>query len=233
MALIFIAIVAMIIVITLSTNVIIVITLTRTNSFNRCTKLHLSLFTMCDLITSLLIGSNVLMMENGYGRTLIKCKIITGLVLFMCNVMIIVFISMTMECISMLYVTGWLSKIRFSQKGWKISLRGIVTICIMIIDPAVLNVGLVIPLDSSYDDMTECLVINHSVHHPLALKVWIGQVCTTACITTILTIWLYYKLKNIEKRTDSLLNKKIRYTGITANNIVSNGSNKPDCNRSE
>ena len=232
MALIFNAVVIFTIATTFITNIIIVITLKRTKLFNHATKLHLSIFTICDLITGLLIGCNVLFIGNGYDMTLVQCKISIGFVLFMCNVMIITFISMTIECISMLYVKGWLSTIRFfGQKGRNISVRGYITLIIMIIHPAILNIGLVVPSKLVFDRDTECLAIMPSVYHPLALKIWTGQLCIAVCLSIVLNIWLYHKLKINGKRTESLLSKRKRYTGNAANNIMPNGSNHPDSKR--
>ena len=198
------------------TNFLIVITLFKSKSFNRSTKMHLSLFTICDFCTGILIGIKVLLEENEYVISSAFCKVIVGLILLMSNVMCNIYTSMTLECMSMLSLTGKLSQLRFFvQNGWKISQRGFVTIIILIVHPTVANIGLIIPFEIIQSKEFECLVNTPSVYHPLAFKVWTGQLFTVVSISIILIIWLVHQLKKANRHTEALFAKAKAYTGNT------------------
>ena len=113
MAVIFNSVVIGIISVILITNVTIVVTIATTKVFNRSTKFHMSLLTICDFLTGLIIAIKVLLEANGHIIPLNLCKMIMGFILTLSNVICQINISMTIECMSMISVTGILSKIRF------------------------------------------------------------------------------------------------------------------------
>ena len=243
MAGIFDAVVTGIISVIFITNITIVITIAKTKSFNRSTKFHLSVLTICDFLTGLFIAIKVLLEENGHIIPLELCKVIMGLIITLANVMCSINISMTIECMSMISVTGILSKLRFFNAiGWNLTKRGIITIIAIIIFSAMVNIGLIFPSEFEFESNYECIINTPFVYHPFALKIWTLQVFILVNTNVILLIWLGYQLKKTERRTNLLLNtNKLtsanpteNITAITSGNAEEiEGNNTSTANRSK
>ena len=193
----------------LLTNVLIVVTLSKTKSFSRATKLHISLFTICDGITGMLLGTRFLMESNGYSLPFIACKLIVAIISSTASAMFGIYISMTMECLSMVSIAGLLYGWNcLRPKSWKITRKGLINIFIIMVISTDSIIALILSAKPNNDEEYRCMFTSEAVLHPVALRFWACQSFVLFNANIILLIWLMIQIKQAEKRSRALLNRK-------------------------
>ena len=191
----------------LLTNALIVVTLSKTKSFSRATKLHISLFTICDGTTGLAIGLRFLLTSNGYILPLSFCKALLGIAAGASTSMLGFYTSMTIECLSMVSLSGLFSGWNFFQpKSWQLTRRGMINSVAIIVLAANSIIWLILSPPPENELNYKCVYT--SVAYPIALQVWAAQTFLFFNINIVILIWLVYQLKRSEKRTQALLNRQ-------------------------
>ena len=167
---------------------------------------------------SVLLGIKVVVESNEYPLPLSLCKVWIGFIMFTATAMADTYASMIFECLSMVSISGRLSKLICMRASGGVTKRGIITVIIIAIHSCIIAMmGMFTSTGDEIGIKFKCSVSEELVYHPIAFDVWISQQMLIAHCTVVLTFWLTYKLYMVRKRSDALLyrtNKNKRINNV-------------------